>query len=89
LSVFGRFFFAVISHSRPNTEASLNKRTLSYALWALIEQLVPGNNGDRGQTGEDNRLFADAVLWMASGCATWAFSDSHERLSWGFSRPRP
>ena len=32
----------------------MNKRTLSYALWALIEQLVPGNNGDRGQTGEDN-----------------------------------
>jgi putative transposase len=44
---------------------------LSDAQWARIENLVPGKSTDRGRSGADNRLFVDAVLWMARGCAPW------------------
>ena len=49
----------------------MSRRTLSDAQWARIEQLVPGKSTDRGRSGEDNRLFVDAVLWMARSCAPW------------------
>jgi len=49
----------------------LSRRTLSDAQRARIEHLVAGKKGDRGRSGEDNRLFVDAVLWMARGCAPW------------------
>ena len=55
----------MISDSRSKTEAILSRRTLSDAQWARIEQLVPGKSTDSGRSGEDNRLFVDAVLWMA------------------------
>jgi len=49
----------------------LSRRTLSNEQWARIEGLVPGKKTDRGRSGADNRLFVDAVLWMARGCAPW------------------
>lgn len=49
----------------------MSRRTLSDAQWARIERLVPGKKGDRGRSGEDNRLFVDAVLWIARGRAAW------------------
>jgi transposase len=61
----------VISDSRSKTEAVLSRRTLSDAHWARIENLVPGKSTDRGRSGVDNRLFVDAVLWMARSCAPW------------------
>jgi len=39
--------------------------------WAIIEPLVPGKKGDRGRTGNDNRLFIDAILWLARGATPW------------------
>jgi putative transposase len=33
--------------------------------WERIEHLVPGKPGDPGRSGKDNRLFVDAVIWMA------------------------
>jgi putative transposase len=44
---------------------------LSDAQWARIEPLVPGKTGDRGRTGADNRLFVDAVLWLARTASPW------------------
>ena len=49
----------------------MSRRTLSENQWARIEGLLPGKKTDRGRSGTDNRLFVDAVLWMARGCAPW------------------
>jgi len=49
----------------------LSRRTLTDAQWARIEFLVPGKKGDRGRTAADNRLFVDAVLWLARTAAPW------------------
>ena len=45
----------------------MSRRTLSDNQWARIEGLLPGKKTDRGRSGADNRLFVDAVLWMARG----------------------
>jgi len=39
--------------------------------WVRIEHLLPGKPGDRGATARDNRLFVDAVLWIARTGAPW------------------
>ena len=52
-------------------EAILSRPTLTDAQWARIEPLLPGKKGDRGRTGTDNRLFVDAVLWLARTASPW------------------
>lgn len=47
------------------------RRELTDAQWARIERLVPGKDGDKGRHGADNRLFVDAVLWIARTGAPW------------------
>ena len=47
------------------------RRELTDAQWARIEKLVPGKGGDKGRHGEDNRLFVDAVLWIARTGSPW------------------
>ena len=47
------------------------RHQLTDAQWLRIEHLVPGKKGDRGRHGEDNRLFVDAVLWIARAGASW------------------
>lgn len=49
----------------------MSRRTLTGAQWARIADLVPGKKGDRGRTGIDNRLFVDAVLWLARTASLW------------------
>ncbi len=39
--------------------------------WKRIEQLLPGKPGDPGRTGEDNRRFMEAVLWIARTGSPW------------------
>jgi transposase len=39
--------------------------------WDRIEHLLPGKAGDRRCTAADNRLFVDAVLWIARSGAPW------------------
>jgi transposase len=39
--------------------------------WARIAHLLPGKAGDRGVTAKDNRLFIEAVLWIARTGAPW------------------
>ena len=39
--------------------------------WERIEHLMLGKQGDRGCTAADNRLFVEAVLWMARAGAPW------------------
>ena len=47
------------------------RRELTDAQWLRIERLVPGKEGDKGRHGDDNRLFVDAVLWIARAGAPW------------------
>jgi transposase len=49
----------------------MSRRTLTDRQWARIENRVPGKEADRGATGRDNRLFVDAVLWVARAGAPW------------------
>ena len=45
------------------------RHRLSDGQWVRIEHLLPGKPGDPGRSGDDNRLFVDAVIWMArTGC---------------------
>src|ERR1700679_1391167 len=39
--------------------------------WERIKDLLPGQPGHPGVTAKDNRLFMDAVLWIAKTGAPW------------------
>ena len=39
--------------------------------WERIKDMLPGQPGDPGVTAKDNRLFIDAVLWIAKTGAPW------------------
>ena len=39
--------------------------------WDRIKDLLPGKAGDSGRTAQDNRLFIDAVLWIARTGSHW------------------
>ena len=47
------------------------RTVLSNAQWERIAPLVSGKSGDPGRHGEDNRLFVEAVLWLARTGAPW------------------
>lgn len=47
------------------------RHELSDEQWAKIEPLLPGRDGDRGRHGVDNRLFIDAVLYVAKTGIPW------------------
>jgi len=49
----------------------LSRRTLSDAQWARIEEHLPERAGVPGRSGADNRLFVDAVLWLARTASPW------------------
>ena len=39
--------------------------------WKRIEGLLPGKPSDPGRSGKDNRLFGEAVLWIARTGSPW------------------
>ena len=39
--------------------------------WNAIKDLLPGQEGDPGVTAKDNRLFVNAVMWIAKTGAPW------------------
>jgi transposase len=45
--------------------------------WRHIADFLPGKASDPGRTGNDNRLFVNAVLWILRSGARW--SDLPER----------
>lgn len=44
---------------------------LSEDRWLAVAPLLPGKDGDPGCSGRDNRLFLEAVLWIARTGAPW------------------
>ena len=50
---------------------TLHRYAISDERWARIEHLLPGKPSDPGRTARDNRLFLDAVLWIARTGAPW------------------
>ena len=49
----------------------MDRAALSEAMWARVAPLLPGKDGDPGRSAGDNRLFMEAVLWMARVGAPW------------------
>jgi transposase len=49
----------------------LDRSLLTDGQWKRVAALVPGKKGDPGRTGEDNRLFVEAVLWIVRTGAPW------------------
>jgi transposase len=61
----------------------LPRHAISDADWERIENLLPGRPGQSGWLAKDNRLFIDAVLWIAKTGAPWR--DLPERFGLGNS----
>jgi transposase len=49
----------------------LRRHALTDQKWAAIEPLLPGRAGGPGPVAADNRLFVDAVIWIAKTGAPW------------------
>ena len=47
------------------------RKVLSDAQWERIAPELPGKQGDPGRSGEDNRLFVEAVLWLVRTGSPW------------------
>ena len=39
--------------------------------WERIKDALPGKKGDPGRSGEDNRRFVEAVMWIGRNGARW------------------
>ena len=44
---------------------------LTDAQWERVAPLLPGKEGDPGRSGANNRMFLEAVLWLARAGAPW------------------
>jgi len=49
----------------------MNRDLLRDEQWERIAQILPGKASDRGRTAANNRLFVEAVLWIARTGAPW------------------
>lgn len=49
----------------------MTDRYLSDELWMAVAPLLPGKDGDPGCTGRDNRMFLEAVFWIARTGSPW------------------
>ena len=49
----------------------MERLLLNDAQWERIAPLLPGKEGDPGRSGENNRLFVEAILWIVRAGAPW------------------
>ena len=49
----------------------MHRHEISNEHWERIKDFLPGQPGDPGVTAKDNRLFINAVLWIAKTGAPW------------------
>jgi len=59
------------SYSIGSEFAMLRRHEISDEQWEAIRDLVPGKEGDPGATANDNRLFVNALRWIAKTGAPW------------------
>jgi putative transposase len=55
----------------------LEKQELDDRVWALMEAHLPGKASDPGRTGQNNRLFVEAIFWLARTGAHWRALPAH------------
>jgi hypothetical protein len=49
----------------------LHRHAIKDADWDRIKDLLPGQPGQHGKVAKNNRLFIDAILWIAKTGAPW------------------
>jgi putative transposase len=49
----------------------LRRHELTDSQWDAIKDKIPGKNGDPGRSGQDNRLFVNAVVYVAKTGVPW------------------
>jgi transposase len=49
----------------------LRRHEITDQQWDAISQMLPGREGDPGASAKDNRLFVNAILWIAKTGAPW------------------
>jgi transposase len=49
----------------------LRRHEITDQQWNGIKDLLPGQEGDPGATAKDNRLFINAIMWIAKTGAPW------------------
>lgn len=47
------------------------RHEITDAQWKVMEPLLPGKPGDPGRSAGDNRLFINAIYWLAKTGAPW------------------
>jgi transposase len=57
---------------------ALDRNVLSKEQWERVAPLLPSKRSDPGRRAADNRLFLEAVLWIARTGAPWR--DLHEQF---------
>jgi len=60
---FKKMCFHTVLKKR-DTEMQSDRKMLRDDQWEKIEALLPGKVGDPGRSGENNRQFVEAVLWI-------------------------
>jgi hypothetical protein len=79
LTFIGGFPFCGKFDSRlPAEQAEVIRLVLNNARWERVAPLLPGKAGDPGRTAADNRLFFEAVVWIARA-VRFRFSQSLAR----------
>jgi transposase len=59
------------SFSSEGDISMLRRHEITDEEWVAIQHLLPGQKGDPGVTAKDNRLFVNAILWIAKTGAPW------------------
>lgn len=49
----------------------MDRQELSDRTWSLVAPHLPGKASDPGRSGRDNRLFVEAIFWLARSGAHW------------------
>ena len=62
----------------------MERYILTDAQWAKMEPLRLGKATDRGRSGKDNRLFLEAVLWIAHTGSPWRDLPPHFGMEYCF-----